>query len=136
MAMFWTGSLVATIVIGTTSWASYALNEPHWLQRGGALLAALAAMLAIFEALLERNIDNHSVKSLPALRKSSLFGRSAVELANRIVQTRFRSRQEALSRRKLAVVFFNAMLAVLGEILHGFGDLFVEGFLFLDKYRF
>ncbi len=124
--MFWLGSLVAMIVISAATWASYALQDPHLMQRGGALLAALAAMLVVFEALLERRMDEHSTKSPSQVGVNNLLGRAVADLSNRISQMRFRSHQKTLSRRKLIVVFFNSVLAVFGEILHGFGDIFFE----------
>jgi hypothetical protein len=109
-------------VVATSVELAIALHDQHWVQRGGALLAALAAFLAIFEAFVEHRVQEHAASRPKELEEKGLR-RELLTMAQRIKQARFRSAHIALSGEKLRTVFFISSIAIAGEILHGFGDL-------------
>jgi len=113
--------VVILIIIGTIYFA-VKLHDPHLIQRGGALLAAVAASLAIMEATLERRVNEKSSLQLQQKPERG-FSSFVTSTASRIHYARFRVTQSKLTNEKIRTVFFTSLLAVLGEILHGFGDL-------------
>jgi hypothetical protein len=112
------------VVLGSI-YQSITSLDPHWVQRGGALLTAIAASLAIFDAFVEHKVRLGEV-SKPD-RPNGMVGEDgvAIGLLNRIRQAKFRSRYTSLSSEKLRTVFLISCIAVFGELLHGFGDLFI-----------
>ncbi|WP_147094446.1 hypothetical protein [Nitrosococcus oceani] len=54
--------VVLSIIMGSI-YLAFTHQDPHWINRGGALLAAVAASLAIMEATLERRITEEKLSS-------------------------------------------------------------------------
>jgi hypothetical protein len=124
MLPFATGSALSVVIL------SFALaaftGDAHWCQRGGALLAAIAAFLAIFEASVEHNFrkfETAKVTSSPSFQNAD---DTSLNLLNRIRLAKFRSAKDKLSYEKMKAVFWISSIAILGEFLHGFGDLLYE----------
>lgn len=81
-------------------------------------MAAFAAMLAVFEAFFERKAE--VIKEEPVdVSILTPVGR----MAARVKQARIRSSLGIISEQKVRTVFYISMVAVFGEVLHGFGDL-------------
>jgi hypothetical protein len=116
--MVWLCALTTIATLVFFSWLTCTTGDPHWVQRGGALLAAFAAMLAVFEAFFEQKAEviKRDAIELPAMTP---VGR----LALRIKNARMKSNLGIVSEQKLRTVFYISMVAVFGELLHGFGDL-------------
>lgn len=115
-------SILGFAVVATSIRLTFVLHDQHWVQRGGALLAALAAFLAIFEAFVEHRVQEHEA-ARPRESEEKGLRYEILTMAQRIKQARFRTAHVALSGEKLRTVFFISSIAVIGEILHGFGDL-------------
>jgi hypothetical protein len=119
--------ILAVFVVVASFVLAFVTDDPHWCQRGGALIAAIAAFSAVFEASVEHEFRRHSASKVG--RVSSLAGvdgSSPATMIDRIRSARFRSRSSALSYDKLKAVFWISSIAVLGELFHGFGDLLYE----------
>jgi hypothetical protein len=122
--MLWLCALLTITTLGFFSWLSFKTGDPHWIQRGGALLAAFAAMLAVFEAFFERKAEIVRDEPLDASKLGPVG-----QLAVRIKQARIRSNLGIISEQKVRTVLYISMVAVFGEVLHGFGDLLACGLL-------
>lgn len=101
-------------------------GDPHWCQRGGALLAALAAFLAIIEASVEHDYRLHETERLQTASPLADLRGANSNMIDRIRRARFRSQSTKLSYDKVKAVFWISSIAVVGEIFHGFGDLVFE----------
>lgn len=113
---------ILLILIGSVYLAIIYL-DPHWINRGGAFLAAVAAAFAILEASLENRIKNEKSQEEKDHQHKNNFSDFISITATRIRHARFRQANSKLSSEKLKTVFFSSMIAIIGELLHGFGDL-------------
>ena len=97
-------------------------RDGHWVQRGGALLAAISATLAIIEAFFEQKIE---VRAVEAELEDEYGQRQSPlrALEQKIRGTRLRQGAEKLSADKAKIVVTVSAIAIFGEVLHGFGDL-------------
>jgi hypothetical protein len=113
-------ALALMVLAGSATIAAVA-GDPHIVQRGGALLAAISAMLAIIEAFVEQKVRATGSEIEREVVKGS--GHTAISrLEYRIRNARFRADAEQLSSEKIRAVFLISSIAILGEVLHGFGD--------------
>jgi len=117
--------LSACVVMGGFAGLAFLHHDPVWINRGGALLTALAAAFAVYEAFFEERAK-HQLESTKIASKRpegwTVFSPRA-RLAERIRTIRWRERQTSLSSRKLKLIFLSSIIAVCGEIIQGFGDL-------------
>jgi hypothetical protein len=111
--------------------AGYAIHtgDSHWINRSGALMAAIGALAALKVALLEehrRKIDNCGSN---AVRRSfpTPFGKWVSEQRRRY----YRVRLGQLDEERARMVLYCALVAVAGEVLHGIGDLLFKGIRFV-----
>lgn len=110
------------IVILTVFWiAAYLLHDGHLFQRGGALIAAVAAIMVVVELIEGIKLEEKEKRNMaPVLPSTEAFGRERLEAElrmrvwyekiSKIRQQRFRNSSAA------------AGCAALGEFVHGFGD--------------
>ena len=119
--------IVAVVVIIASFWLASITGEPDWCNRGGALLAAIAALMAIFDAATEYDFRQGEIRN--AARRSSLVGDddTNVSLVNRIIFAKFKRNVDSLSYNKWKAVFWISSIAVAGELFHGFGDMIYVG---------
>jgi hypothetical protein len=101
-------------------------GDAHWCQRGGALLAAIAAFLAVFEASVEHNFRRYEAAKATNPPSLNNADDTSWNMISRIRMAKFRSRSNKLSYEKMKAVFWISSIAVVGELLHGFGDLLFE----------
>lgn len=125
----YSGALIIFLVVGMSVGFALGTNDPHWVQRGGALLAAISALIIIGAVSLEVQEAQASHERVPERQRALGLGQSVQTLARRIAKTRMRTKLETLSAQRLRMVFVHSFLAVLGEILHGFGDLLFTALL-------
>src|SRR4051812_46772282 len=113
-------SVIASLIIAIIS------REPHWMQRGGALLAAISALIAIVEASLERKIHVREIEAEHEDAKDLVRVPVLRRLEAHIKSARFRADADTLSSEKVKAIFIIGLIAIFGEILHGFGDLLIS----------
>jgi hypothetical protein len=114
------------VLVASLALAGYTA-DPHWCQRGGALLAAIAAFMAIFEASIEHNFRQFTATRTTQARDMAAAAENSLSMIERVRLAKFRSRSKKLSHDKLRAVFWISSIAVVGELFHGFGDLIYEG---------
>jgi hypothetical protein len=117
---------VVNIAILITFWIfSYALGNPHLFQRSGALVAALAALLVILQLVDELQFEEQRKVLEQDRMKSGIPVAGTPDVEFRVRQKIYRSQVGALARRRIGTAFLAAICAVLGELVHGYGDLLV-----------
>jgi hypothetical protein len=108
---------------------AYATREPHLFQRSGALVAAFAAILVIIQVLDEIKFEEQRSKILGIAEQemetniTQLIGSEEVE--SRLRQKVYRSRADALRRRRIGTAVAAAVCVFFGEVVSGYGDLMV-----------
>lgn len=119
--------VVACIIVVASCYLATADHNPDWVQRGGALLTAISAFMAIYEAYIEHDLRIFEA-SKPNEADGELTGTSGASsrLLHRVRAAKFRFKHSGMSAAKLRTVFWISILAVFGEILHGFGDLIFD----------
>jgi hypothetical protein len=101
------------------------LCDPHWLNRGGALIAAGAALAGYLQIRLDiaaEKLRQRAEQQADADEES--MGAPPIEALERRIRgaarSAFTSRQEA---ERLRIGSTVVGVAAMGELLHGFGDL-------------
>jgi hypothetical protein len=121
------GSLLlgaAVIVLAVAAVLAWHLSDPHIINRGGALISAMAAGAILVQILHEIRIED-SRRKLENEKESmpdeivSPIGR----LAERLAQGKRNREIEALKKSRLQIASYVVSCAIAGEVLHGFGDL-------------
>ena len=124
---FATAGIIGILVI---FWLiAYVTREPGLFQRSGALVAAFAPILVIIQLLDEIKFEEERSKMLALadhemdVNTSQLVGSEEVE--RRLRQKLYRSRADALRRRRIRTAIAAAVCIFFGEIVHGYGDLMI-----------
>ena len=111
--------------IGWGVWATVRHQEPRSLERSGAAIAAIAAIAVLFQIRTELKIEEErNALSRQAQEAQEVEDTSPIgALQSRLVRKRIELLQAGLVRARLRVAAFVVTGAMLGELLHGFGDL-------------
>ncbi|MES0490581.1 MAG: hypothetical protein ABUK01_11340 [Leptospirales bacterium] len=111
------------IVIGI--YASSITGDPHWLNRMGALIASIAALAILLQIAVEINLEEKRSKiDSKELKENQKISVSPVdELQVRLEIKRFEIQRRKLTKERLLIASYVTFTAMLGELLHGFGDL-------------
>jgi CHASE3 domain sensor protein len=120
------GLAVALIVVGAI--VSVATDDPHYLARFGAIVAAIGAVLVIMQIRFDIAIERDYQEFIRRIDSGDQLTGSAPidEAANRIKnQSRAKAHEEVKESRTSAAVIVAAITAV-GELLHGWGDMIME----------
>jgi hypothetical protein len=116
---------------------AYIYHDPHYVNRGGALLAAFAASLVLYEAFFEEKAK----VVLGARPETTNGGGNGAKLADlspraglarRLALRKWRSKEQEFNEVRFGLIFLSGVLAVIGEVFHGFGDIlfkYVKPFL-------
>jgi hypothetical protein len=118
-------ALIMLIIAGGV-WVSFLTYDPHWLNRSGALVSAVAAgaILLQIRAELQLEVEADRVDSeLEALDLRSSGGMPIDILASRLSVNRLKLQGARISQQRLVLAMFVVSSAIVGELLHGFGDL-------------
>lgn len=112
--------LVGVVIVGSL-FISFAYQDPYWLNRGGALIAALSALAILPQIVHELHIDKQIRELEGASRR---VGRSSAlspreELTEYLLSVRF-------TKRRLRIAAIVVGGAFFGELLHGFGDVVLK----------
>jgi|ERR1043166_4489063 hypothetical protein len=98
--------LLAVIIGGFGAWVSITLKDPHWMNRAGALIVCLELILAFVEFSRQKRL--------------------------RLAEEEYRGRNEYVAieagRAEKKILIVSGSMVLLGELLHGFGDLLIEAF--------
>lgn len=112
--------LLAIYTLGFAALAEY-LGDPHMLNRGGALLSAAGAVLVIVQVLAEERFAAGNEQDRDAAEDGNIMP-AFVDVARRVAAARSSSRE----LRRMRIVVCIAMIVVVGEVLHGWGDKIIE----------
>jgi hypothetical protein len=117
-------ALVTVLVLGG-GWLAWYTHNPHWLNRAGALVAAAGAAAILLQIRTEMRLEEErAALELQTERAREAAVTGPVEsLELRLELKRLETRRSALARRRLTIAGYVVSMAMLGELLHGFGDL-------------
>ena len=117
------GSVIgASFAIAGGVFASLWTHHSHWMNRAGAAVVVLQIVAVIGEFLRRtrlRNLESFLIQSID----KSARRREATPYAEDHRRAFVRDEIEKSERQALVIVL---LLAVVGEVLHGFGDLLFE----------
>ena len=122
--------LTISVVIGV--WA----GDPHWLNRGGAAIAAVSAGAILFQITTELKIEEER-KKLEHDAEATENNRSIDTLSPKnnlevkLIKKRIEHLRTELGRTRIKVVKYVVFSTMFGEFLHGYGDL-IMCYLFLN----
>lgn len=113
----------ACLAVGAGYFLSYRTHDPHWMNRAGAAIVAAEAIIAIAEYQRRSRLNRVQQFYLSRKRAQILSGESHLDLTRteEILETEIR-------RAEFNVLMLAVVIAMLGELLHGFGDLLLEIF--------
>ena len=116
--------LIAAVLAGAVVLA-LRTHDGHWLNRGGALIAALAAGSVLLQIVVEIGIERrrHDIESHAHSGGDAREALLPVEvLAERLRRSQSKFEIERLERQRLMIASRVVVCAMFGELLHGFGD--------------
>jgi hypothetical protein len=115
--------IVLIVAAGVT--LSLITRDPHWLNRAGALIAGCAAAAILLqikaEMTLEHEREDLQHQAINARETEVTAPLDALEL--RLTLKRLQALRMQVENRRLVVASYVISGAMLGEVLHGFGDL-------------
>lgn len=101
-------------------------GDPGWIKRGGALLTALAVSLLLVHWAVEKMhsaVGHHPEdKAAPPPPDAEATG-LVTKLARKLRMRKEQQRKRQLGRWADAIIILHCLLAILGEVLHGVGDI-------------
>jgi hypothetical protein len=119
--------LIGIAIVGG-GWLSVVRGDPQWLNRSGALVAGIAAAGVLLQIRAEMQVETekeHLARKMNSIGQDATVTTPLDELEMRLTLNRLEREKAQLARRRLAVAAFVVSGAMLGELLHGFGDLFM-----------
>lgn len=118
---------------------SFSTHDPHWLNRAGALVAAVAAIAVLMqisaEIRLEREREAVDIR-IGVAEDRALPSTPLDDLEVRLTVNRLQVERSRITHERLQVAVFVVTAAMMGELLHGFGDLIMcHGFTVCAKHE-
>lgn len=124
--------LVVSLVFALSVLMAQYTGDGHWVNRGGAVIAAIAAGSIVLQIMIEmgleerqRALDAENELSPPVSARPSPIERLSLILSKKAMA----EQSLGLKRQRLRVAFRVVVAAIVGELLHGLGDVFVCGFI-------
>jgi hypothetical protein len=115
--------IIAMVAVGVG--LGLATRDPEWLKRSGAAIAAVAAGAILLQIRVElkieqrrRNLEKETGRAEEVDRSSPMGALEA-----RLTVGRIERMNAELTTTRLKVAGFVVACAMIGELLHGFGDL-------------
>lgn len=117
--------ILALVTLSIFLFVSFFTHDPHWLNRGGALISAFSAGAIFFQIKFEIGLENERQQlQEPLHKRDKSVSLSPVERVENLLKTKKIDHQDGkLITERLQVVAIIAVCAFVGEFLHGFGDL-------------
>ena len=115
---------VVALVIAGSMVLAWHFGDPHIVNRGGALVAALAAGGVLLQIVYEVRLEESRRKLEEAMPPPE--GRSQMPtdvLADKLIEQKRLLSMADLTKRRLRVASCVVLCAMVGETIHGFGDL-------------
>lgn len=116
--------IIAIIIAGV--YLSFLTHDPHWLNRAGALIAAVAAPLIIVQILVEIRLEREKEAVDTRIRETNKHNWVEApinKLKHRLEINNLQTKRSQILGRRLQVAIFVVVTVMIGELLHGFGDL-------------
>ena len=107
---------------------SFIAHDSHWLNRGGALITACAAGAVFFQIRLEIDIEKekHKLKN-SSYKATRTYAISPIEeKAQNLMSNKTNHQDSRLNEKRLRIGAVVAFSALIGELLHGFGDFLLK----------
>lgn len=115
--------VIPVVLVGLYTFSFVAVAKQslscHLLNRSGALLCALGAAMVIYQVTIEERIATREAEERSAF---DLLSPQNKDLAERIIA----SRNAKMRQRRWRIVMLIAFVVFSGEMLHGWGDLFMQ----------
>jgi hypothetical protein len=123
--------ILSAMVIALFAAISLTTHDPHWLNRGGAVVVACSTIAILFQIKFEIDIEKkrHELDKVPEA-KTDLTTISPIK--NLAVRLEIKRLNRQVTRQRLQLAASVVMCAFFGELLHGFGDLLLK--LFFTSY--
>lgn len=106
------------LYVTTATLTAISVGDYHILNRSGALLAAIGAVAVIWQVLVEERFERGNERDHQAASPSELSP-AHLAMGQRIVSARTTARR----RHRVRIVSCIAFVVMVGEVLHGWGDL-------------
>jgi len=104
--------------IGLSFAAAWCLGDPHLVNRLGACLSAVGALLIIYQVRREVMFERKNKDDEFAVRDAS------ISVSDRLrVETVREQRVTERHNERMRIITFIAILIFIGEVLHGWGDI-------------
>jgi hypothetical protein len=100
----------AFLLVGAGGYLAHRSTDHHWVNRAGAAVLASDGVFVVLEFFRRER--------LRGVRRATFGGHSATQSPPEL---QFLENQ--IGRAELRLVIIAALLAIVGEVLHGFGDL-------------
>jgi hypothetical protein len=126
-------AIVLTVCLGAI--ASVWMQDPRWLERAGATVSALSAGAVLFQIVTELRIEEERTRLVTEMHRSEECDQASPlgVLEGRLIRKRVEQMQSALVKARLRVAAFVVTGAMIGELLHGYGDLIARGLLLVHS---
>lgn len=117
--------LILTIIIAGI-YLSFLTHDPHCLNRAGALITAIAAFFILVQISTEIRLE-HEREAVDTRIRETMENNFLLtpldDLARRLTEKKLQKERSRIIHDRLQVALFVVVAAMIGEILHGFGDL-------------
>lgn len=113
----------ALLAVSAGCYLACGTGDPHWMNRAGAAIAATEGIIAIAEFHRRARLNKIQATLMSRTMKQTMEGSVTLDAmrANDILEVE-------IKRAELHVLVIAVLLAMIGEVLHGFGDLLLEAF--------
>jgi hypothetical protein len=115
----------AIVVLALGAYLAWCLDDPHWMNRSGAAVVAIQAVAGLAEYARRRRLGRLERSTAPA---REAHARTAGEHGTSLEEKKLHFLEEEVAKSEFQALAIVLSLAAVGEIVHGFGDLFFEMF--------
>jgi hypothetical protein len=122
-------AVLAAMLVATGVVVSIVTNDSHYLNRFGALVAAIGAVLVVVQIRFDIAIEREFQLLLRRIDEEDESLRSPVlgQVANRLKeQSKLRAHEDVKTSRTSAAIIV-AVITAGGEVLHGWGEEIIHG---------
>lgn len=113
----------ALLAIGAGYYLAWITSDVHWMNRAGAAIVGAEAVIALVEFRRRERLDDVWNRTLT---RSRVEGKIRSRRRRLVTGRALDFVEKEIRRAELHVAVIAITLAMLGEALHGFGDLLLE----------